>query len=74
MQVRYCILYLLAASQTQTAHYTMASVRRTPSTTKKEDESLAKELTISQSLVGEVTDFNDKKLKFKIDCWLMPLL
>jgi hypothetical protein len=52
----------------------MASVRRTPSTTKKEDESLAKELTISQSLVGEVTDFNDKKLKFKIDCWLMPLL
>ena len=52
----------------------MASVRRTSSTTKKEDESLAKELTISQSHVGEVTDFNDKKLKFKIDCWLMPLL
>jgi hypothetical protein len=53
----------------------MASIRRTPSTTKHEDESLAKELTISQSHVGEVTDLNeDKKLKFKIDCWLMPLL
>jgi len=52
----------------------MASVRRHSSTTKKEDESLAKELTISQTHVGEVTDFNDKKLKFKIDCWLMPLL
>jgi hypothetical protein len=52
----------------------MASVRRTSSITKQEDNSLAKELTISQSHVGEVADFDDKKLKFKIDCWLMPLL
>jgi hypothetical protein len=52
----------------------MASARRPSSTAKHEDESLAKELTISQSHVGEVTDFNDKKLKFKIDCYLMPLL
>jgi hypothetical protein len=52
----------------------MASIRRPSPTTKHEDETLSKELTISQSHVGEVTDFNDKKLKFKIDCWLMPLL
>jgi len=52
----------------------MSSVRRPSSITKKEDGSVAKELTISQSHVGEVTDFNDKMLKFKIDCWLMPLL
>jgi hypothetical protein len=52
----------------------MASTRRTSSTTKHEDASLSKELTVSQSHVGEVTDFNDKQLKFKIDCWLMPLL
>jgi hypothetical protein len=38
------------------------------------DESLAKELKISQSQVGELTDADDKKLRFKVDCWLMPLL
>jgi hypothetical protein len=43
-------------------------------TTKHDDKDFSKELTTSQSYTGEVTDVNDKKLKFKIDCWLMPML
>jgi hypothetical protein len=51
----------------------MASLRHSL-TTKHDDENLSKELTTSQSCTGEVTDVSDKKLKFKIDCWLMPML
>jgi hypothetical protein len=43
-------------------------------TTKHDDKDFSKELTESQSYTGDVTDVNDKKLKFKIDCWLMPML
>lgn len=43
-------------------------------TDRHDDEKLAEALTTSQSQIGEVIDVNDKKLKFKIDCWLMPLL
>lgn len=51
----------------------MTSIRRS-STAKHDDENLSKELTTSQSHAGEVTDIYDKNLKFKIDCWLMPML
>jgi hypothetical protein len=52
----------------------MHSMREHSPITKHEDESLTKEPKTSQSHVGELTDLDDKKLKFKIDCWLMPLL
>jgi len=53
----------------------MASTRERPSATKHEDESLAKELQIGQGHAGgDLTDVDEKKLKFKIDCWLMPIL
>lgn len=44
------------------------------SSTYKANEGTLKELTTSQSHAGEVVDVDDRKLKFKIDCWLMPLL
>jgi hypothetical protein len=52
----------------------MASTREQSRVAEHEDESLAKELKISQSHIGELADFDDRKLRFKIDCWLMPLL
>jgi len=51
----------------------MTSIRRS-STTKHDDEHLAKEAALSQNGVGDFTEIDDRRLKFKIDCWLMPML
>jgi len=51
----------------------MTSIRRSL-TIKHNDELSSKEAAASQSGIGEVAEIDDKKLKFKIDCWLMPML
>lgn len=51
----------------------MTSIRDS-SAIKPNDEDLPKEFAASQSYVGEIAEVDDKKLKFKIDCWLMPML
>jgi len=51
----------------------MSFIRRS-STIKHNDEYLSKETAANQSGVGEIAEIDDKKLKFKIDCLLMPML
>jgi hypothetical protein len=51
----------------------MTSIRRS-STIKHNDEHLSKESAASHSGVGDFAEIDDKELKFKIDCWLMPML
>lgn len=45
-----------------------------PTTKKPYGKAISKEMGIEQCHVGEVAEIDDKKLKFKIDCWLMPIL